>query len=74
MNSELIEFELDPENEYIELIKLLKLLGLCESGSEAKLVVNEGLVSFNGEVEFQKRKKIRRNDIVKFEGTTIKII
>ncbi len=74
MSNNIIDFELDPENEYIELIKLLKLLNLCESGSEAKIVVTEGLVKFNGEVELQKRKKLRRQDCIEFEGTIINII
>ena len=67
-----LEFELTQD--YIELIKLLKLLNLCESGSEAKLVVDEGLVTFNGEVESQRRKKLRKGDIVQFENTEIRII
>jgi ribosome-associated protein len=69
---EKIEFELTQE--YIELIKLLKLLNLCESGSEAKLVVDEGLVKFNNVVEFQRRKKLRKNDVVLFQNTEIRII
>lgn len=69
---EIIEFELTQD--YIELIKLLKLLNLCESGSEAKLIVDEGLVKFNNAVEFQRRKKLRKNDIVLFQDTEIRII
>lgn len=69
---EKIDFELTQE--YIELIKLLKLLNLCESGSEAKLVVDEGLVKFNDIVEFQRRKKLRKNDVVLFQNTEIRII
>ncbi|MCB9364812.1 MAG: RNA-binding S4 domain-containing protein [Flavobacteriales bacterium] len=68
----MIEFELTQD--YIELIKLLKLLNLCESGSEAKLIVDEGLVKFNNAVEFQRRKKLRKNDIVLFQDTEIRII
>jgi len=68
----MVEFELTQE--YIELIKLLKLLNLCESGSEAKMVVEEGLVKFNGVTEYQKRKKLRKNDLIHFQGTEIKIL
>lgn len=67
-----ITFEL--ETEFIELIKLLKLLNLVESGGEAKLVVDEGLVICNDEVELRKRKKLRKGDIVEFEGQIIKIV
>lgn len=67
-----IQFEL--KTEYIELIKLLKLLGLCDTGGEAKVVVEKGLVKFNGVTETQKRKKIRKGDKVQFNNTLITII
>ena len=66
-----IEFSLS--SEYIELIKLLKLLNLVESGADAKIVVEEGLVECNQEVEFRKRKKLRAGDMVVFNNNTIKI-
>lgn len=69
---EFIDFSLT--SDYIELIKLLKLLNFVESGAEAKLVVEEGLVECNNEVEFRKRKKLRSGDIVVFKSNTIKII
>ncbi len=69
---EVIEFELSEE--YIHLIKLLKLLGLVESGADAKIAVEEGEVKFNGEIEFRKRKKIRSGDSVLFGNTQIQII
>jgi ribosome-associated protein len=67
----MIEFEL--KTEYIELIKLLKLLRLVESGGMAKIVVEDGLVSLNGETEYRKRAKLRKGDQVDFEGQTIVI-
>ena len=69
---ELIEFTLS--SDYIELIKLLKLLNLVESGAEAKIAVEEGLVKCNNDIEFRKRKKLRSGDIVLFQENTIKII
>lgn len=66
-----IEFSLTQE--YIELIKLLKLLGLCESGADAKIAVEDQLVSLNGMIEIQKRKKIKKGDVVKFRNTLINI-
>ncbi|PTN10703.1 RNA-binding S4 domain-containing protein [Mangrovibacterium marinum] len=65
----MIEFELS--SEYIELIKLLKRLQLVESGGQAKLVVDEGYVLLNGEVEYRKRAKIRPGDIIEFDGQKI---
>ncbi|MDB4533354.1 RNA-binding S4 domain-containing protein [Vicingaceae bacterium] len=66
-----LEFSLS--SEYIELIKLLKLLNLVESGADAKIVVEEGLVKYNDEIEFRKRKKLRSGDVVEFNNSTIKI-
>jgi len=62
------------EGEFIQLIQLLKAIGLTSSGGEAKMVVDEGLVSVNGQPEFQKRKKLRLGDEIEFEGQLIKII
>lgn len=41
----------------VELCKLLKIANLVGGGGEAKIVISEGYVSLNGEVEYQKRKK-----------------
>lgn len=67
-----LDFEL--KGEFIELIKLLKFLGLCDTGGEAKMVVEEGLVKFNGVTETQKRKKLRKGDKIQFNNTLITII
>jgi ribosome-associated protein len=65
------EFNLD--SEYIELIKLLKLLGIAETGGHAKILVEEGEVFLNGEQEFRKRAKLRPGDQVNILGETIRI-
>ena len=59
--------------EYIELIKLLKLLHLSQSGGHAKIMVEEGEVKLNGEVEFRKRAKLRPGDVVETSGKQIAI-
>ncbi len=43
-----LDFQLSTE--YIELIKLLKLLGVSESGADAKIMVEEGLIKCNKEI------------------------
>jgi ribosome-associated protein len=50
--------------EYIELIKLLKSMRISESGGQAKLMVEDGLVYRNGEPEFRKRAKLRAGDVI----------
>ena len=62
------------KGEFIELIKLLKYTGLASSGGEAKAMVEEGIVLLNGDVEHRKRAKIKRGDIIEFNGEMIKVI
>jgi len=59
--------------EYMELIKLLKLLRLVESGGQAKLAVEDGLVMVNGQTEYRKRAKLRKGDQIRFAGRQILI-
>ena len=59
--------------EYIELIKLLKLLHIAESGGHAKIMVEEGEVKLNGQVESRKRAKLRVGDVVETAGKKISI-
>ncbi len=63
-------FELE-EYDFIELNKLLKIMGLVATGGEAKQLIDEGLISVNGSVEMQRRKKLRRGDVVNFEDEEI---
>lgn len=64
-------FTLTENNEFIPLDKLLKILRLVASGGEAHLVITEGMVTVNGEVELQKRKKMRAGDVAEFNGEKI---
>ena len=52
------------EDEYIELYKLLKVLDLVDSGAQAKMIVADGYVLRNGEVELRKRAKIIAGDVL----------
>lgn len=58
----------------IELCKLLKIANMVSGGGEAKIVISEGYVAVNNQVEFQKRKKIYENDIVEFNGDSIQVM
>lgn len=55
-------------DEFIKLGQALKLAGLVESGVEAKLVIQDGLVRVNGSIETQRGKKLVNNDEVTFDG------
>ncbi|GAB1450549.1 S4 domain-containing protein YaaA [Draconibacterium sp.] len=65
------EFKLT--SEYIELIKLLKLLRIAETGGHAKTIVEDGDVSLNGNQEFRKRAKLRSGDKIEVYGEKILI-
>lgn len=54
--------------EYIKLQDLLKLGNLVVSGGEAKLRIQDGEVSVNGQVCTMRGKKIRPGDDVAFAG------
>ncbi len=68
----MIEFTL--EGEFIPLIQLLKATDLVSSGGEAQIMVLDGLVKYNGEVDYRKRLKVKKGDKVEFNGQTISII
>lgn len=61
------------EGDYIELSKLLKITGLCDTGGMAKIVTAEGRVSVDSHTEHRKRCKIRRGQVVAFDGHTIEV-
>ena len=54
--------------EYIQLNQLLKALTWCSNGSDANLLIAEGLVKVNGAVELRKRNKIYPGFIVEFDN------
>jgi ribosome-associated protein len=71
MKKQELNFEL--RGEYIELIKLLKLLQIAESGGQAQIFVENGEVVLNNEIEHRKRAKLRRGDLVEIFDCIIKI-
>ena len=60
-------------DEYIKLGQALKAAGLVESGVEAKVVIQEGLVLVNGETDTRRGRKLYAGDIVIFDGEEIRI-
>jgi len=58
----------------VELCKLLKIADLVSGGGEAKVVISEGYVLLNGEVEYQKRKKVYHEDVIEFNGEIVQLI
>lgn len=62
------------KDEFIKLGQALKLANLVESGVDAKMVIQDGLVKVNGGIEYQRGKKLHNGDIFEFDGTQVKIV
>ncbi len=59
------------DSEFIKLQDLLKLSGVCYTGGMAKVVIQNGEVTVNGEVCTMRGKKLRPGDTAQFEDTKI---
>ena len=68
------EISLREGDDYIKLGQLLKKANMMSSGVDAKMVILDGLVSVNGEVELRRDKKIYPGDVVTFEGESVKVV
>lgn len=66
-----MKFEL--KDDYIELFKLLKVLGLADSGAHAKMLIADGYVKRNAEVELRKGAKIVSGDIIKIADAVVEV-
>lgn len=60
--------------EYIKLQDLLKFAAAVQTGGEAKVVIQEGGVTVNGEVCTMRSRKIRPGDDVCFDGQHYAVI
>jgi ribosome-associated protein len=61
------------KEEYIKLGQALKAVNLVGSGAEAKIIINDGLVKVNGEVEIRRGRKIYDGDVILYDNNEIVI-
>ncbi len=59
------------DTEFIELQQLLKKENIVGSGGEAKIMIKEGLIKVNGEIETRRGRKLYPNDVIEIEGRKI---
>ena len=59
--------------EYIKLQDLLKFAAAVQTGGEAKMVIQEGEVTVNGEVCTMRGKKCRAGDVIELDGQSVEI-
>jgi ribosome-associated protein len=67
------EVSLRDGESFIKLGQLLKKANMVSSGVEAKMVILDGQVTLNGNVEVQRGKKIYPGDVVTFQGESVKV-
>ena len=60
--------ELFIKEEFIRLDSALKFFGVVGTGGQAKMIIQDGLVSVNGEICTMRGKKIHNGDIIEFEN------
>ena len=61
------------KDEFIKLGQAMKLAGLIDSGLEAKIVIQNGEVKVNGEVDTRRGKKLVPGDIFEYECNRVKV-
>ncbi|MET8429646.1 RNA-binding S4 domain-containing protein [Nocardia sp. NPDC004860] len=62
------------EDDVIRLGQFLKLANLIDSGSEAKMVIAQGLVRVNDEVELRRGRQLHAGDVVALAGHKARVI
>lgn len=60
--------------DYIKLGQALKAAGLVSSGVEAKIVIQDGLVRVDGEIDTRRGKKLYGGEVIEFDGQSVKIM
>ena len=66
--------EITIRDEFIKLGQALKLAGLVDDGVQAKMVIQDGLVKVNGEVDERRGRKVYVGDTISYNGTDIKVL
>lgn len=69
-----MERNIQIKEEFIRLDALLKLGDLVQTGGHAKIVIQNGEVTVNGEVCTMRGKKMRNGDFCEFEGKKLTVI
>ncbi|MNJ82963.1 ribosome-associated protein [compost metagenome] len=62
------EIEFTINGEYIELLGLLKVVGIAQTGGHAKMIVEDEEIIRNGELETRKRAKLIPGDVIEVGG------
>lgn len=66
--------ELKLRDEFIKLGQAMKAAGIVSSGIDTKMLIQDGQVTVNGEVETRRGKKLYDGDVFEFEGEEFKVV
>ena len=58
-------------DDFIKLGQAMKLAGMVGSGVDAKMLIQDGQVEVNGEVEYPRGKKPHDGDVITFNGESV---
>lgn len=62
------------QGDYIELLALLKALGIAQTGGHAKHIVDSEIVYRNGQIETRRRAKLIKGDTILIEDQGILLV
>ncbi|MBQ6090608.1 MAG: RNA-binding S4 domain-containing protein [Lachnospiraceae bacterium] len=60
-------------DEFIKLGQAMKLAGIVGSGVEAKILIEKGQVSVNGETETRRGRKLYKGDSYTYKGNKVTV-
>lgn len=66
--------ELKLRDEFIKLGQAMKAAGIVSSGIDAKMLIQDGQVTVNGEVETRRGRKLYDGDVFEFEGDEVQVV
>lgn len=66
-------FVVELREDFIKLGQAIKAANLVENGVEAKMVIQDGRVKVNGEVDTRRGRKLVDGDVVEYNGEKITI-
>ena len=68
------KLKLNENEDFIRLDNMLKMLGVFETGGQAKFAIQNGLVKVNGEICTMRGKKMRKGDNAEFDGNIFEVL
>ncbi|MBS5788701.1 S4 domain-containing protein YaaA [Clostridioides mangenotii] len=62
------------DSEFIKLDQFLKLAEITSTGGHSKILIQEGLVKVNGEIELRRGRKLKPGDVVEVEDEKLRVL